>query len=133
MFGFVKMAALSAVLSYGVVTAYGPTPAAGDVAPAKLYKDRILPAGEAAPLEAAVLTTGSVGAAERVSPAGKGDRLGTKPDCSAQTWPYISAACARRTEGSAQPKSVRVITIESRIGANTSMLTRVSHDAVVQR
>jgi hypothetical protein len=133
MFGFVKMAALSAVLSYGVVAAYGSTPAAGDVAPAKLYKDRILPAGEAAPLEVTVLTTGSLGAAKRVSPAGKGDRIEPKPECATQTWPYISAACARRADGSVQPKAVRVITIESRVGANTSMLTRVSHDTMVQR
>ncbi len=133
MFGFVKMAALSAVLSYGVVTAYGPTPAAGGDVPTKLYKDRILPAGEAAPRDVTVLTTGSVAAAERVSPAGKGDRTGQTPDCSAQTWPYISATCARRADGSVQPKSVRVITIESRIGANTSILTRVSHDTLVQR
>ena len=48
MFGFVKMAALSAVLSYGVVTAYGPVPATGDATSGKPYQDRVQPAGEAA-------------------------------------------------------------------------------------
>ncbi|MDQ4135016.1 MAG: hypothetical protein M3158_02405 [Pseudomonadota bacterium] len=132
MFGFVKMAALSAVLSYGVVTAYGPTPTADDAATAKPYQDRILPAGQAPVLQAAALTTGAV-AAERVSPAGKGDRLEPTPDCMGQTWPYISAACARRTDGAVQPRSVRVITIENRIDGNTSVLARVPQASVVQR
>ena len=107
MFGFVKMATLSAVLSYGVVTAYGPVPASGDAGPAKPYQDRVLPAGESASLQAAILTTGSVAPAERVSPAGKGDRL------------------EARAEGAPPRRPVRVITIESRAGVGTSVLARV--------
>ena len=132
MFGFVKMAALSAVLSYGVVTAYGPLPAPGDAPSGKPYQDRVQPAGDAASLQAAALTTGSV-AAERVSPAGKGDRLAPAPACADQTWPYISADCARRRDGAVQPRPVRVITIESRVGANTSVLARMPQAGVVQR
>ncbi|HEX2555986.1 MAG TPA: hypothetical protein VHL98_19995 [Microvirga sp.] len=132
MFGFVKMAAVSAVLSYGVVTAYGPTPAAGEAGPAKPYQDRAVLAAGAPAVRTAALTTGS-GAAERVSPAGKGDRLAPKPECADQTWPYISAACARRADGAVQPKAVRVITMESRVGANTSALARMPQAGTIQR
>ena len=132
MLGFVKMTAVSAVLSYGVVTAYGPVPAAGDAAPVKPFQDRVQPAGNAPSLQAAGLTTGSV-AAERVSPAGKGDRLAPVPACADQTWPYISADCARRWDGAVQPRSVRVITIESRVGASTSVLARAPQAGLAQR
>jgi hypothetical protein len=130
MFGFVKMAALSAVLSYGVVNAYGPVTAA-EPASSKVFHDRILPsdevAGRAMP---AVQTTGTVSRA----PIGeKTDRLVKAAPCETQAWSSLAEDCLARKDGAAAPKRVRVITIESREEANVSVLARVRQADFAQR
>jgi hypothetical protein len=130
MFGFVKMAALSAVLSYGVVNAYGPVATAAESTSTKIFHDRVLPAGEMmAAAQPAVQITGSVRSA---SAGTKSDRLPKAGACEAQTWPYLSEDCVQR-EGTAAPKRVRVITVESREGANVSVLARVRQADLAQR
>ena len=129
MFGFVKMAALSAVLSYGVVNAYGPVTAA-EPASSKVFHDRVLPsdevAGRAMP---AVQTTGT---ASRAPIGAKQDRLVKAAPCETQAWPHRTEDCLTRTDGGA-PKRVRVITIESREEANVSVLARVRQADFAQR
>jgi hypothetical protein len=101
MLGFLKMSALSAVLSFVSVTAYNQSVAAG---PSK-------------------------------SAGTKGDRLvaGVPTNCADQEWPYIAADCLTRDDGRAKPGHVRVITIERREGANTSVLQRVPQTTIAQR
>jgi hypothetical protein len=128
MFGFVKMAALSAVLSYGVVNAYGPVTAA-EPASSKVFHDRVLPsdevAGRAMP---AVQTTGT---ASRAPIGAKEDRLVKAAPCETQAWPHRTEDCLTRADGA--PKRVRVITIESREEANVSVLARVRQADFAQR
>jgi hypothetical protein len=130
MLGFVKMSALSAVLSFGVVTAYNHEPTVDRTSGAKLYQDR-------APVDAEdVATTSSVsrGSESRSALTGgrKGDRLALAP-CSAQAWPYVAQACLSRTDGRDMPGRVRVITVEMREGPNTSVLQRMPQTDVARR
>ncbi|WP_046864964.1 hypothetical protein [Microvirga massiliensis] len=134
MFGLVKMSAVSAVLSVGIVTTFDP-PAlwAQDAPVVKPFQDRI----------AADEGVASSGAAdERTSSADfiavtpvrntKSNRLTTSSDrCAAQTWPHLSSDCISGASGGLS-RQVRVITIERREGTNTSILTRVPQ-AVAQR
>jgi hypothetical protein len=130
MFGFVKMSALSAVLSFGVVTAYNHEPAVDRTGGAKLYQDR-------APVGAeAVATTGSVSRGLEPRPVltggHKGSRLALAP-CESQTWPYVAQACLSRTDGREIPGRVRVITVEMREGSNTSVLQRIPQTDIARR
>ena len=128
--GFLKMCALSAVLSVTLVTAYNqawssqPDPARG-----KLYQDRL--SGAEPDPQHAIRPVASA----RVTPATgarKGDRLKATATCADQTWPYIPPAClASGRDGAAKP--VRVITIEAREGANTSVLVRVPQAEIASR
>ena len=136
MFGFVKMAAVSALLSYGVVTVYEPAPAVSGSA--KVYHDRLVQSDEApakAPAQAAadmmVRTTGSVASLPVAS--GKSDRLVMAPACASQTWPHLSQECVVQDAGSGQQKRVRVIAIENRVGPNTSVLAKAPATGVAQR
>jgi hypothetical protein len=129
--GFLKMSALSAVLSFALVTAYNqawssqPSPAQG-----KLYQDRLPAAGPASSEEP---RTAAVPTAPSVSAGRKGDRLSHIGPCADQTWPYIPPACQSAASDETSPKAVRVITIESREGANTSVLVRVPQADVASR
>jgi hypothetical protein len=106
MIGFAKVAVLGAALSFSAVTAYEMPVRQLEAAVGK-YQDRI-PASAERPLvtAASVETTGSV---MRTGASGKGDRL-----ASAQS-------------------SGRVITVESRVGSNTSVLTRIAPAAIANR
>jgi len=81
----------------------------------------------AAGLDAAVLAAH----AER---AGKSDRLDVarSGDCQGTTWPNIPLRCLFTTDGIERTAEVRTITIEQRVGENTSVLMRVPA-AVAQR
>jgi hypothetical protein len=135
MLGFLKMSALSAVLSFGVVTAYNGAVSAGPTLPSqKAFNDRVLPEGDIAATGSVRIRVGSE--ASRPELAGrKGDRLlaVVPTDCDNQEWPYLAADCLSRDDGRAKPTHVRVITIERREGANTSVLQRVSQSVVAQR
>lgn len=131
MLGLVKMSALSAVLSVGVVTAYNHEPVVARDG-GKLYNDRL--SGETA----SPLVTGSTAPAS-VQPAmtggRKGDRLAVSSGktCAAQTWPYLAQACLSRSDGRDVPAQVRVITIETREGLNTSILQRIPQTDIARR
>ena len=137
MLGILKLAAVSAVLSAGVVAFDGISVAreTGPV-PAKTFTDRVPASGVAAePVQVAYagVTPGDRHAVE-VATTGKGDSQREKPmkSCEAQTWPNIARHCIASSD--AEPrKLVRTITIESREGANTSVLARVSAATVAQR
>jgi hypothetical protein len=133
MLGFVKMSALSAVLSFGVVTAYNQMPVAAEPGQGKLYQDRVVPEAESE------LSTGSIGGMppsnEAVTGGRKADRLmpGAPDGCHQQAWPYVAPSCLSRSDGRASPSRVRMITVESRAGANTSVLTRMPQTDIARR
>jgi hypothetical protein len=118
MFGMIKIAGLSAVLSAGLVTGFAPEPATGG----KLYQDRVAQSfEEAAPSVrpvafrlAAAETTGSVQNAAQ--------------HCTAQAWPNIAPDCLSAASGTPARASVRTITIEKRETPNTSTLVRLPAD-----
>jgi hypothetical protein len=118
MFGMIKIAGLSAVLSAGLVTGFAPEPAAGG----KLYQDRVAQSFEdAAPSVrpvgfrlAAAETTGSIGKVAQ--------------HCTAQAWPNIAPECLTAASGTPARASVRTITIEKRETPNTSTLVRLPVD-----
>ena len=133
MLGLVKMSALSAVLSFGVVQAYDRAASPVDGAPSgKAFHDRIEPGlGAAARASAADrnVSAASAGAGQR-----KGDRIAVVPtNCADQEWPYISADCLSRDDGHTKPGRVRMITIEQRDGGNVSVLHRVLPTTVANR
>jgi hypothetical protein len=130
MLGFVKMSALSAVLSFVLVTAYNHGTSSAAVPPAgKLFQDRIAPDSDAvstATIGFAGLTAAT--AFQDVSAESKGDRLPSTTavpaggDCARQPWPYVALNCMSRDDGRPKPGRVRVITVETRDGPNTSVL-----------
>jgi hypothetical protein len=118
MFGLIKIAGLSAVLSAGLVTAYTPAPTDAG----KLYNERVPQtledAGPAVHTVAFTLaaaeTTGSIGEAPQ--------------RCAAQAWPNIAPECLSAALGTPARANVRTITIEKREGANVSTLVRLPID-----
>src|SRR4051794_30856040 len=133
MLGLVKMSALSAVLSFGVVQAYDRAASPLDGAPSgKAFHDRIEPGSDLA--ERAVLADRVATPSPNTSRQGKGDRIAVVPtNCADEEWPYISAECLSRDDGHNKPGRVRMITIEHREGANVSVLQRVLPSAVANR
>lgn len=117
MFGIIKIAGLSAVLSASLVTAYAPDP----MAPGKLYQDRIVQADDAGPAARPVAFT--LAAADTTGFIGK-----ATPACAGQAWPNIAADCLSADAGMPARAAVRTITIEKRDGANTSTLVRLPVD-----
>jgi hypothetical protein len=107
MFGIAKVAALGAALSVGAATAYDLPMRKLEAAVGGKYQDRIAPSSAGAGFAAvSVETTGSLAGVAR---SGKGDRL-----------------AATQATG-------RAITVESRVGPNVSVLTRVTPAAVATR
>ena len=115
MFGLVKIAGLSAVLSASLVTAYAPTPPSDG----KLFHDRIVAAPE------------DGGAAVRPLRLSDADATGSihkaSNTCASQAWPNIAPECLSAGSG-APARAVRTITIEKRDEANTSTLVRLPVD-----
>jgi hypothetical protein len=137
MLDFVKMSALSAVLSFGVVATYnGSNPGREEASTGKVYLDRVLP-------DADPLTTASVQTEQTFAPGGevlhvsgrKGDRLtgaAARP-CADQQYPHIASGCVSQNDSRAKPAHVRMITVETRPGANLSVLERVPQAALAHR
>ncbi len=129
MFELLKIAGVSAVLSAGLVTAseIQPQPAAEPTG-GKVYIDRVPEEGTARLSRAAYAAgprDGDYGT--QTLRDGKGDPLGKTPQgsCGSQSWPHITPECLTGTEGGPARGSVRMITVEQRQGANTSVLVRV--------
>jgi hypothetical protein len=135
MLGFLKMSLVSAVLSFGVVTAYNQSVSAGPSAPSpKAFTDRIAP--DSAALVSLAAKASAAASDARTTVAGaKGDRLiAVLPlNCADQEWPYIAADCLTRDDGHPMPGRVRMITIELREGENTSVLQRSPQTTMAQR
>jgi hypothetical protein len=137
MLGFVKMSALSAFLSFGVVTAYehsaGPRDEAKAVglSEAKLFYDRIAPEGEIASSTLGRRQT----PAGAVTTVGKGDRLASPAakGCGEQTWPHVAPDCMTRADGLPYPGRIRVVTVGTREGSNTTVLRRLPQTDVASR
>ena len=118
MFGLIKIAGLSAVLSAGLVTGFAPEPAAGG----KPYQDRVVHSFEdAAPAVRPVAFT--LAAAETTGSIQKAAQ-----HCTAQAWPNIAPECLSAASGTPARASVRTITIEKRETPNTSTLVRLPVD-----
>lgn len=137
MTGMFKIAAVSALLSAGFVTAHDISKA-GETVPVsgKAYTDRVSASGTASvPFQVAYagVNAGDRRAVESAA-SGKGDSQREKPakSCEAQTWPNVARHCIAAPGGEPR-KLVRTITIESREGANTSVLSRVPVAMVAQR
>jgi hypothetical protein len=128
--GLLNMSALSAVLSFMLVTAYNQA-WSSQVEPGqrKIYQER-LPTDEASGQDA---RPSSPVALPSISTALKGDRLAAHPDCVDQTWPHIAPACLAASNAGSQEKRVRMITIEARKGENTSVLVRVPQAEIASR
>jgi len=63
----------------------------------------------------------------------KGDRLAASADCTAQDWPNIAPACLASTDGTPARFASRSVTIEYRVGENTSVLVRTPATQVAAR
>lgn len=135
MFELLKIVGVSAVLSAGFVTA-SEIPGQPDREPsAKIYTDRV-PEGDAVPSRALRITYVAATPEEgpQVSNEAKGDLLRNAPQrCASQTWPNIAPECLGAPDGTAHRGNVRMITVEQRDGANTSVLMRVPVSEVAQR
>jgi hypothetical protein len=134
MLGLVKMSALSAILSVGVVATYSDDTVPVDTASTgKLYHDRVLPEGEEP------LTVGSIAAVTSASPvvdrSRKGDRLtGATPDgCSARGGASAAVACVSGSKDRQPSRRSRVITVETRDVPDVSVLWRVTATDIAQR
>ena len=123
--GFLRMCAVSAVLSVTLVTAYNQA-WSSQAAGGKTYRDRL--PESTLQVSPAAATTGAVA----VATAGrKGDSLRGRATCADETWPSISPACLRRADGAVKP--VRMITVEERPSAGTSVLVRIPQASVASR
>lgn len=108
---------LSALLSAGFVNAidYFDPPREQAAATKILDRHPAMGGSDGPGIRTAALTTVSTK---------KGDRL-KGVDCAGQTWPYIASECRVAANGARLRQATRTITIEQRVGENTSVLLRV--------
>ena len=135
MFGFLKIAGVSAVLAAGVVAVLELSSANASVPVAqKAFSDRILPAETGAAPQARAEASAQFADLALRGSLGKGDRLrGERDSCAAQVWPNIERECLVPVDGTPVRKAVRTITIETREGANVSVLARTPVTEVAGR
>ena len=128
--GLLTMSGLSAVLSFALVTACDQASSSQPDPSRKIYQDRW-----PGPEHPSTAEARSASAAARPSVAGTatGDRLAGAANCADQTWPYIAPACLAASTDGPRQRPIRVITIEAREGANTSILMRVPQADVASR
>ena len=128
-----KIAAVSAVLSGLIVGIWDGDARTSPEASPKTFVDRV-PETATEPGAATGLISGEV--RRPFQSAGiKGDRITSVKtiDCSNAAWPYIPHDCLHLT-GLAEPRAgVRVITVETREGENTSILMRMPQTTVATR
>ena len=142
MFGLVKIAGLSAVLSAGLVTAFDPpgAPERAPIAGQKLLDQLPQDGREVAAHRTATATTGSVtlareAAAEGEAAVGRGNfQRSVAAGCAGQTWPNISHDCLTSTDGRPVRQAARMITVEERRDMErTSVLVRLSATEIARR
>ena len=118
-----SMIALSAALSAGFVTVYDAATRT-DQQPAAQVSQRF-------PAENEMFTMLNV---KPGSVTTKSDRASLPADgCTRQDWPYIAQSCLVSVDGKPVRKVSRIITVERRIGENSSELTRVPVTTVANR
>jgi hypothetical protein len=135
MLPWIKIAGLSAILAAGVVTAFGNTGQAA-VTPGKVSYDRLPSSGDVPEIWSEARSLVGAPATPRSDFAsGQGDRwsAGSEADCSRQAWPYISDACLAPAGDARARRPVRTITVETREGANTSILVRMPQPTLATR
>jgi hypothetical protein len=133
MFAIAKsMGALSALILVGLVAAVDMSgPRAEDLSAATQVAQRFPTSSEMfAPLSMTLFAAQKLIDEHPVADGRKHDKL---PVCSHQDWPYRSQQCLASTDGSPVRKVNRVITIERRIGDNSSELVRVPVADLAQR
>jgi|1185.fasta_scaffold928798_1 hypothetical protein len=137
MFGLVKIAGISAVLSAGLVTALDPSsaverpPVADQKFPDRLPRD----GGEGGARWTAKAAGLEAPARATTAAAGKGDlQRVAAADCAAQTWPNIPHGCLTSADGRPVRQAARMITVEDRReGERTSVLVRLPAVDVARR
>ena len=130
---FLKMSALSALLSIPAVAVYDQAWSSPSPMPsAKVYQDR-LPGGSPVATAAHASSIDTTAASPVATGLKKSDRLAGGRDCAGETWPYIAPACLKDADDAAKSKRVRVITVETRVGPNTSVLSRTSQTDIASR
>jgi len=133
MFERMKIVGLSAVLSAGLMTASEVQPQPGaEAMGGKIYTDRVAEGEPAlAGFTKAALVSGPRDEGPTVARDGKDDSLGrpVQGACASQAWPHIAPECV---DNSAARGSVRMITVEQRHGADTSVLVRVPASDLVR-
>ena len=134
MFELMKIVGVSAVLSASFVTASEMQAETG-----KIYTDR-LPQGDAVPMRPWRITYASAPSQgesrdSQTSTGTKGDLLRKAPQgaCASQAWPNVARECLQAADGTPARSGVRMITVEQREGANTSVLVRVPSPELAQR
>ena len=135
MLPWTKIAGLSAILAAGAVTAFGSTGQAA-ITPGKISYDR-LPSSSDMPevRPEARARVGAPATPRSDFASGQGDRwsAASGADCSRQAWPYISDACLAPAGDARARRPVRTITVETREGANTSVLVRTPQTTLATR
>jgi hypothetical protein len=133
MLSTIKIAAVSAVLSGLIVGIWDGDARTSPAASPKTFVDRV-PETATEPGAANGLIRGEVRRPFQTVGI-KGDRITSvkTSDCSNAAWPYIPEDCLHLT-GLAGPRAgVRVITVETREGENTSILMRMPQTTVATR
>lgn len=137
MFAITKsMGALSALISVGLVAAVDLSgPRAEDQSATTQVAQRFPTSSEMfAPVSTTSFATAQKLIDEQpVADGRKHDKLLVSESCSHQDWPYRSQQCLASADGSPVRKVHRVITIERRLGDNTSELVRVPVADLAQR
>jgi hypothetical protein len=130
-----RIGALSALISVGLVAAYDMSgPRAEDLSAAAQVGQRFPTSSEMfAPLSMTLFAAQKLIDDRSVADGRKHDKLPVSESCSHQDWPYLSQQCLASADGSPVRKVNRVITIERRIGDNTSELVRVPVADLAQR
>jgi hypothetical protein len=127
------MLALSAAMSAGLVAALDvPSTATENQTPSVQVSQRFPVASEMfSPVPISQFAAHKLAAA--VADGSKGDRLAGTDSCDRAGWPYFSHQCLVSADGGPVRKVSRVITIERRVGDNTSELMRMPVADLAQR
>ena len=130
-----SMVALSTVLSAGLVAAFAMTGPRAEDSSAALQVAQRFPANSEmfAPVSIASFAAQKMIEQQSITDGRKNDRMPLSETCSRQDWPYLSQQCLVTVDGSPVRKVQRVITIERRIGDNTSELARLPVTDLAQR
>ena len=132
MFSTFKIVVLSAVLSGFVVsTLWTPEAQTKTPVPTKTFVDRL---PQDASDSIAQLVTVTQSPASRTSER-KADRIipGRTGGCGEAAWPYVPQECVTLASGAEPRSSVRFVTVENRVGENTSVLVRMPQTTVASR